>query len=187
MTAVGYARVSTKDQALDPQLDALARAGAERTFHDVASGKLASRPRLDAALDYLRRGDTLVITKLDRLGRSIAHLVQLAAVLRERGIELRVIDQGIDTSTPGGRLFFHILASIAEFERELIGERTRDGLTAARARGRRGGRPLVMDAARTALAQKMYDEQVPVIEIARRLRVARGTLYRHLQTGVRSG
>jgi DNA invertase Pin-like site-specific DNA recombinase len=129
----------------------------------------------------------LVITKLDRLGRSIAHLVQLAAELRRREIDLRVIDQGIDTATPGGRLFFHILAAIAEFERELIGERTRDGLTAARARGRKGGRPTVMDATRTALAQQMYDSGVSPTAIAQTLRVARGTLYRHLQTGVRSG
>jgi DNA invertase Pin-like site-specific DNA recombinase len=134
MTLLGYARISTSDQTADGQHDALAAAECERVFTGAASGKLARRPQLDAMLDYTRPHDVVVITHLDRLGRSIAHLVQLAGILQTREIDLRVLRQGIDTSTPSGRLTFHILASTAEFERDLISERTREGLAAARAR-----------------------------------------------------
>ncbi|MBV8933332.1 MAG: recombinase family protein, partial [Kutzneria sp.] len=140
MSLIGYARVSTRDQHPEAQTDALTEAGCERIFTDKASGKLARRPELDKTLEYLRDGDTLVVTKLDRLGRSVRNLVELSAELDRRGVGLRVLHQGIDTSTPGGRLFFHIIAGIAEFERDLISERTLDGLDAARARGRKGGR-----------------------------------------------
>jgi len=146
MTLIGYARVSTGDQSLDPQVDRLKEVGCEQVFSDHASGKLARRPQLDAALAYLRKGDILVITKLDRLGRSVRNLVELADILAEREIDLRVLDQGIDTSTIGGKLVFHIFSAIAEFERGLISERTHDGLAAARARGKKGGRrPVLSD------------------------------------------
>ncbi len=181
MSAVGYARVSTRDQHPEAQIDALTAAGCVRVFVDHASGKLARRPEMDKALDFLRAGDTLVITKLDRLGRSVHNLVELAAVLAERGIDLRVLDQGIDTSTPGGKLTFHILGAIAEFERDLISERTLDGLEAARARGRKGGRPSKLTAAKLATARKLYDaKEHTVQEIADIVGVGRSTLYRAL-------
>jgi DNA invertase Pin-like site-specific DNA recombinase len=150
-------------------------------FTDTASGKLARRPQLDQALDYLREGDELVITRLDRLGRSVKNLCELAEVLRDRKIDLRVIEQGIDTSTSGGRLFFHILAGIAEFERELLSERTLDGLEAARARGRKGGRPSVMTPDKARVAREMYDSKNYTIEqIAKTVGVSRTSLYRSL-------
>ncbi len=138
MPLIGYARVSTRDQHPEAQTDALATAGCEKTFTDHASGTLAKRPALDEALGYLRAGDTLVVTKLDRLGRSVRNLKQIVDDLQARHVGLRALSQGIDT-TPGGRLFFHMLAAIAEFEHDLIVERTHDGLAAARARGRKGG------------------------------------------------
>ncbi|MCU1670871.1 MAG: site-specific recombinase, invertase Pin, partial [Blastococcus sp.] len=141
MTRIGYGRVSTPDQNADAQHDALDAAGCERVFFDHGvSGKLARRPELDACLDYLRPGDTLVITKLDRLGRSVKNLVDQVLDLGTRNVDLVVISQGIDTTTPAGKLIFHVLAAIAEFERDLILERTLEGLAAARARGRKGGR-----------------------------------------------
>lgn len=180
MATIGYARVSTSDQYPDAQTDALTSAGCEMIFVDRASGKLARRPKLDAALDYLRAGDTLAVTKLDRLGRSLRHLLDLAAHLAGRGVDLRVLDQGIDTSTPGGRLFFAILGAIAEFERELLSERTRDGLDAARARGRQGGRRTVMTPQKLAAAQQLRDSGKTTTDIAAAVGVSRATLYRHL-------
>ncbi len=181
MTLLGYARVSTGDQSHDGQHDALAAAGCERVFSDTASGKLARRPQLDALLEYARAGDVVVITKLDRLGRSVAHLVELGALLQSRGIDLRVLHQGIDTTTPGGRLTFHILASIAEFERDLISERTRDGLAAARARGRKGGRRPALSPAKVAHARKLRDAgEHTMSEIADLVGCSRATLYRVL-------
>lgn len=181
MTLLGYARVSTPDQATDGQRDALTAAGCERIFTDVASGKLARRRQLDALLDYARAGDVVVITKLDRLGRSVAHLVELAGVLQSRGVDLRVLHQGIDTTTPGGRLTFHILASIAEFERDLISERTRDGLQAARARGRKGGRRPALSAAKVAHARTLRDGgEHTMTQIAELVGCSRATLYRVL-------
>jgi DNA invertase Pin-like site-specific DNA recombinase len=183
VTKIGYARVSTIDQNTDAQHDALRAAGCERVFTDHASGKLASRPQLDAALDYLRPGDALVITKLDRLGRSVAHLCDLAAVLREHGVDLAILNLGIDTSTPAGKLAFHMFAGIAEFERELISERTKEGLHAARARGRTGGRKPVMTPEKIAIAQQMYDSKEHTLEvIAQTVGVSRMSLYRHLDT-----
>ncbi|GAA1083734.1 DNA invertase Pin-like site-specific DNA recombinase [Pseudonocardia antarctica] len=181
MTLLGYARVSTGDQSTAAQRDALVAAGCDRVFADVASGKLARRPQLDALLDYARPGDVLVITKLDRLGRSVAHLVELGALLQSRGIDLRVLHQGIDTTTPGGRLTFHILASIAEFERDLISERTRDGLAAARARGRKGGRPPALSPAKLAHARTLRDGgKHTMTQIAELVGCSRATLYRVL-------
>ena len=181
MTVLGYARVSTADQNTDGQHDALSAAGCERIFTDTASGKLARRPQLDALLDYARSSDVVVITKLDRLGRSVAHLVELAAGFAERGIDLRVLHQGIDTSTPSGKLTFHVLAAIAEFERDMISERTREGLVAARARGRKGGRRPVMTAAKLETARTLYDAgQHTVAQIAAVIGVSRATVHRAL-------
>ena len=182
MAKVGYARVSTRDQNPDAQTDALTAAGCTEVFVDRASGKLAKRPELEQALKYLRAGeDTLVVTKLDRLGRSVKNLKDLADELQSRNIGLIALSQGIDTTTPGGRLFFHMLAAIAEFEHDLIVERTRDGLAAARARGRSGGRKLTMTPEKIARARQMYDERkYTVAEIARTVGVSRPTIYRHL-------
>lgn len=187
MAEIGYARVSTQDQHPEAQTDALAAAGCERVFVDRASGKLARRPELDKALAYLRPGDVLVVTKLDRLGRSVRNLIELAGELNEHGVGLRVLHQGIDTTTPGGKLFFHMIAAIAEFERDMITERTLDGLDAARARGRTGGRKPKITAAKLATARRMYDETGAdgkrahtVQEIADVIGVSRATLYRAL-------
>jgi DNA invertase Pin-like site-specific DNA recombinase len=182
MTAVGYARVSTPDQSLDAQTDLLTAAGCERVFSEKVSGKLATRPEWDKALDYARKGDVLVVTKLDRIGRSVHHLVEVVQYLREHGIGLRVLQQAIDTTTPGGMLVFHVFAAVAEFERELIVERTRDGLAAARARGRKGGRPAKMTASKLAIARQMYDSREhKMADIAAVVGVSRATLYRHLE------
>lgn len=181
MTLVGYARISTVDQNAEGQLDALTAAGCERIFTDKASGKLARRPELDAMLDYVREGDVLVITKLDRLGRSVANLVELSALLTSRKVDLKVLAQGIDTSTPSGKLLFHMLAAVAEFERDLISERTREGLEAARARGRKGGRRRVLTETKLTTAREMYDsKRYTVQQIADTVGCSRTTLYREL-------
>ena len=186
---VGYGRVSTRDQNLDGQRDALAAAGCDEIFIDKASGKLASRPALDKALMVAARtGDQLVVTKLDRLGRSLEHLIALSTQLQTRGVDLVVLDQGIDTSTADGRMFFQILGAIAEFEHALMSERTRDGLDAARARGRTGGQKPKLTPRQAKIAQAMYDElgndgrrAHTVQQIADAFDVTRPTIYRHLQ------
>lgn len=153
----------------------------DRGFVDHgASGKLARRPELDAALGYARAGDVLVITKLDRLGRSVRNLVELAADLERRGIGLQVLSQGIDTTTPSGRLLFHMLAAIAEFERDLLVERTQEGLAAARARGRKGGRPSVLTPNKVATARQLIDAgELSITQIAEVVGCSRATVYRH--------
>jgi DNA invertase Pin-like site-specific DNA recombinase len=179
----GYARVSTADQNIDHQIDALVRTGVDRSdvYHDVASGSKASRPQLDLVLKLLRAGDTLKITRLDRLGRSVLHLVTLGAELRERGVELHVVEQGIDTTTPEGRAMFGMLSVLAELQRELIVANTNDGLAAARARGRKGGRRPKLTDAQAALAQELYDSRTKTVqEIADLLNVPRTTIYGHL-------
>ena len=179
----GYARVSTADQNPDHQIDALQRAGVAREdiYVDHASGAKASRPELDNVLRLLRDGDTLKITRLDRLGRSVLHLVTLGAELRERGVGLHVIEQGIDTSTAEGRAMFGMLSVLAELQRELIVANTRDGLAAARARGRNGGRRPKLDAEQVVLAQQLYDAgEKTVRQIADLFGVPRTTVYGHL-------
>ena len=179
----GYARVSTTDQNPDHQIDTLLRAGVARdNIHlDTASGAKASRPQLDLALKLLRAGDTLTITRLDRLGRSVLHLVTLGAELRERGVELHVIDQGIDTATAEGRAMFGMLSVLAELQRELIVANTHDGLQAARARGRRGGRRRKLTPQQATLAQQLYDAgEHTVQQIADIFGVPRTTVYGHL-------
>lgn len=186
---VGYGRVSTRDQHPEAQHDALIAARCDEIFIDKASGKLASRPQLDKALlSANRAGDQLVITKLDRLGRSLENLIELSKALDDRGVDLVVLDQGIDTSTPVGRMFFHVLGAVAEFEHALISERTLDGLAAARARGRRGGPKPKLGTRQVQLAQAMYDEIGPggkrrytVAEIATEFGVTRPTIYRYLE------
>ena len=179
----GYARVSTPDQNPTHQVDALARAGVDaRNIHiDYAGGAKASRPELDGVLTRLRGGDTLVITRLDRLGRSVLHLITLGADLRERGIGLQVLEQDIDTSTAEGRAMFGMLSVLAEFQRELIVANTRYGLAAARARGRIGGRPSKLSGDQIALAQQLYDGgEKTVAQIAAMFNIPRTTVYGHL-------
>jgi len=181
MAKIGYGRVSTRDQNPDSQRDALTEAGCDKIFIDKASGKLASRPELDAALVYARAGDTFVITRLARAARSLRHLLELADTLRERGIDLLVLKQGIDTSTPTGRLAFHMLGAIDEFQRELIVEGTHEGLASARARGRNGGRRASLTATQIRMARDMYDKQEHTVQdIADTFHTSRATIYRAL-------
>ena len=182
---IGYARVSTRDQNLDLQLDALKRAGCERIYQDVASGSKTARPALDELLGQVRAGDVLVIWKLDRMGRSLKHLVELVGNLIERKVGLLSLNDPIDTTSAQGRLVFNLFASLAEFERELIRERTQAGLSAARARGRMGGRPkgLTPRAQATAMvAETLYRERkLSVAAIAQKLHVSKSTLYSYLR------
>lgn len=176
---IGYARVSTGDQHLDLQLDALRVAGCSRIFQDVASGAKTDRPQLAAALDYLRSGDTLCVWRLDRLGRSLPHLIETVTMLDERHIAFRSLTESIDTATAGGRLVFHVFGALASFERELVVERTQAGLAAARARGRIGGRKPKLTGHKRRLALDLYDaKELTVQEIADSLGVSRATIYR---------
>ncbi len=177
---IGYARISTDDQNLDLQLDALRAAGCERLCTDQTSGAAKVRRGLDEAMKLLRADDTLVIWKLDRLGRTVKGLVDLVEQLQEQGIQFRSLTDGIDTSTPAGRFFFHVMAAMAQMERELIKERTKAGLVAARARGRMGGRKPKMTESKMTAAKKLLDAGTPAIDIAKNLGVARATLYRAL-------
>lgn len=177
---VGYARVSTRQQDLDLQRDALEHAGVEKVYWEKVSARKEDRPELAKALDYCRAGDVLVVYKLDRLGRSLKELLEIVSGLEQRGIGFRSLREALDTTTPGGRLVFHIFASLAEFERDLIRERTMAGLQAARARGRKGGRKPKMDERKIALARKlMADPDYSVSEICETLGVSSSTLYRH--------
>lgn len=185
---IGYGRVSTRDQHPEAQHDALTAAGCEEVFVDKASGTLARRPELDKALLAANRaGDQLVVTKLDRLGRSLEHLIELSKQLQAKQVDLVVLDQGIDTSTAVGRLFFSIIGAIAEFEHALMSERTIDGLSAARARGRTGGQKPKLGPRQVKLARQMYEElgddgrrRYTVAQIAAEFGVTRPTIYRHL-------
>ncbi len=181
---VGYARVSTQDQDPALQLDALKAAGCEKVFTEKASGAQRERPQLQAALDYMREGDTLVIWKLDRLARSLKQLIETVEGLATRGIGLRSLTEAIDTTTSGGKLIFHIFGALAEFERGVIRERTRAGLDAARARGRTGGRPPALSPDDLAAAKALLrDPDITVEQVARRLGVVPSTLYRHIPGG----
>ncbi|TPG38557.1 recombinase family protein [Roseomonas nepalensis] len=178
---LGYMRVSTAEQNLALQRDALTAIGCERLYEDICSGALTDRPGLTKALDQLRAGDTLVVWKLDRIGRSLGHVVELVAGLQGRGIGLKVLTGGIDTTSSTGRLVFGIFATLAEFERDLIRERTMAGLAAARARGRNGGRPRLMTAAklRTAMAM-MADRSNAASDVAGQLGISLSTLYAYM-------
>jgi DNA invertase Pin-like site-specific DNA recombinase len=177
---LGYARVSTDEQDEALQLDALEAAGCHRIFTDKASGSTTSRPALDSLLEQIRGDDQLVVWRLDRLGRSLRHLIDVFTDLQERRVEVVSLTEAIDTSTPGGKLVFHVFGALAEFERDLIRERTRAGLAAARARGRVGGRPSVWTNEKLATAQKMHAEGAEVSSIARVLGVSRASVYRAL-------
>lgn len=175
----GYARVSTDDQNLDSQTDALMAAGAERIFADKISGSLRKRPQLDQLLDQLRQGDVIVVTKYDRLARSLRDLLDIVEAIKARGGGFRSLAEDIDTTTPAGRLVFHVFASIAQFERERISERTREGLEAAKKRGRVGGRPPALSAAQRDEVRRMRDEEGRrLTEIAQLFRVSVKTVRR---------
>lgn len=178
---VGYARVSTAEQSLDLQRDALTSAGCETIYTDVASGARDDRPGLGEALKALRKGDVFVVWKLDRVGRSLPHLVQLVTELQNKDVGFRVLTDNIDTTTATGRLVFHLFAALAEFERSLIVERTRAGLDAARARGRQGGRPPKMTPAKIRMAMTlMADPRNVAQDIAAHLDISTATLYRYV-------
>src|SRR5918911_1532771 len=174
---IGYARVSTQDQTLDLQLDALKKEGCEKFYTDTASGAKAEREGLEEALNYAREGDILVVWRLDRLGRSLRHLIETITLLNNRKVGFKSITENIDTTTSGGKLVFHIFGALAEFERDIIRERTTAGLNAARARGRLGGRPKAKSLdtpKKIALAQSLYDNENNTIdEICRTLHVSR--------------
>jgi DNA invertase Pin-like site-specific DNA recombinase len=179
---IGYARVSTHEQTLTLQQDALQKAGCNKLFTDTASGAKTERIGLEAALSYVRKGDTLVVWRLDRLGRSLPHLIATMTELEERGIGFKSLTENIDT-TSGGKLIFHIFGALAEFERNLIRERTQAGLIAARARGRIGGRPKALTGKKLSIAQSLYDDpKNSIADICRMLKISKATLYRAIQT-----
>jgi DNA invertase Pin-like site-specific DNA recombinase len=177
LAQIGYARVSTLDQDPALQLDALAAAGCTKVFEDRASGVRADRAGLQTALNYLRDGDVLVTWKLDRLGRNLPHLIETVAALEKRGVGFRSITEAIDTTTPSGRLVFHLFAALGQFERDLIQERTRAGLAAAAARGRLGGRKRVITSEKLDRARAMVTKGLTVREAASRLKVGKTALY----------
>ena len=182
---VGYARVSTDDQTLALQLDALQAAGCEKVFRDTISGTKTERPGLSKALDHVRNGDLLVVWRLDRLGRSLSHLIELIQTLEGRGVGFRSLTEQIDTTTSGGKLIFHIFGALAEFERNLIRERTMAGLQAARSRGRKGGRPKKPNTdTKIVMAKQLHaDPNNSITDICKTLGVSRATLYRYLSLG----
>jgi DNA invertase Pin-like site-specific DNA recombinase len=176
---IGYARISTEDQNLDAQLDALNGAEAGRIFADKISGSKRQRPELDRLLDQLRDGDVVIVTKYDRLARSLRDLLDIVQAISDRGAGFRSLAEDIDTTTPSGQLVFHVFASIAQFERERISERTREGLDAARRRGRVGGRPPALSSAQRTEVRRMRDEELrPLPEIAQLFRVSVKTIRR---------
>jgi DNA invertase Pin-like site-specific DNA recombinase len=184
---IGYARVSTNEQNLNLQRDALLKAGvsAKNIYTDTITGTKSERPGLSQALSHLRAGDTLVVWRLDRLGRSLTHLIETVTALKQQGIAFQSITEHIDTATATGQLVFHIFGALAEFERNLINERTMAGLEAARARGRRGGRPRLKSAAgKVAMAKKLYRDRILSIpEICKTLNISKATLYRWVNVG----
>lgn len=178
MAIIGYARISTSDQSTDLQRDALLAAGCSRIFSDEMSGARADRPGLKQALDYVREGDTLAVWRLDRVGRSVAHLIEVVGELERRGVALQSLTEQIDTSSPSGKLVFHVFSAIAEFERNLIRERVTAGLEAARKRGRIGGRPKVVDAAKARSIRAMKSQGLTTSEILESAQISRATLFR---------
>jgi DNA invertase Pin-like site-specific DNA recombinase len=178
---IGYARVSKIDQNLNLQIDALKRVGCSKIFTDQVSGSIKSRPQLEQALDFLRSRDILVVWRLDRLGRSLRHLIELVAELQAKEIGFRSITEAMDTTTSGGKLIFHIFGALAEFERNVIQERTRAGLEAARARGRKGGRKPKLTEKQQQVAVKLYHEKAHTVEeICRIMGISKPTLYSYI-------
>ena len=181
---IGYARVSTEEQDTAMQRDALLAAGCERLFEETASGSRVDRRQLQAALEFARPDDTIVVWKLDRLARSLSQLIQTVEALERRGVGILSLTETINSTTAGGKLIFHIFGALAEFERGVIRERTREGLMAARRRGRVGGRPRALSLADITVARTLLaDPAIPVAEIAKRLNVSPATFYRHLRGG----
>jgi DNA invertase Pin-like site-specific DNA recombinase len=178
MAIIGYARISTSEQSTDLQRDALLAAGCIRIFSDEMSGARADRPGLRQALDYVREGDTLAVWRLDRVGRSVSHLIEVVGELERRGVGLQSLTEQIDTSSPSGKLVFHLFSAIAEFERNLIRERVTAGLEAARKRGRIGGRPKVVDAAKARSIRAMRAQGMTTREILESAQISRATLFR---------
>jgi len=177
---VGYARVSTQDQNLELQHDALKEAGCERIFEDKMSGAKAARPGLMEAISFMRAGDTLVIWKLSRLGRSLKQLIETVQALQEKSIELKSLNESLDTATATGKLLFHIIAAFAQFERDNMIENTKAGLDAARARGKKGGRPKKLDDKKAQLAREWsQDKNRSVKEICDLLKISRATYYNY--------
>jgi DNA invertase Pin-like site-specific DNA recombinase len=180
---IGYARVSSDDQNLDLQRDALRHAGCERLYEEKESGGKTDRPELSRTMEVLRPGDTLIVWRLDRLGRSLKHLIEVVEELEAKGVGFRSVTEAIDTTTSGGKLVFHIFAALAEFERTLIRERTKAGLAAARARGRKGGRKPALEGKRLAQARALRaDPSLAVEDICKTLGVSRATFYRYTTT-----
>ena len=177
---IGYARVSTDEQNLDLQRDALQKADCELIFEDQVSGTKARRPGLEDALSHLCSGDTLVVWRLDRLGRSLRHLIETVNMLQERGVGFKSLQESIDTTTSGGKLVFHIFGALAEFEREIIRERTKAGLEAARSRGRHGGPKYKLNQNQVAMARQLWATNTPVKEICQTLGISRATFYRYV-------
>ena len=178
MSKIGYARVSTRGQNHDSQVDELTAYGCDRIYTDHITGKLASRPEWDQCLASLAKGDVLVITRLSRAARSLKHMIELSEDLKERGVDLVVLKQAIDTSTPTGRFTFHILAAMDELTRELIVENTNEGLASAKARGHLGGRPRALSPAQVKQARTLIDSGTPAAQVARTFKVSRASLYR---------
>jgi DNA invertase Pin-like site-specific DNA recombinase len=183
---IGYARVSTQDQNLELQREALAKAGCQKVFEDQISGTRADRPGLAMAKEMLREGDTLVVWKLDRLGRSVKQLVDLVGELQQQGVQFKSLTDAIDTGTPSGRFFFHVMASLAEMERDLIVERTRAGLEVARQLGRKGGRKPKMTESKIESAKKLLASGMPPRDVAQNLSVSVPTLYRWVPASVQA-
>lgn len=180
---IGYARVSTADQYLAMQEDALKNTGCEEIYKDIVSGAKTARPGLHSALSHLRKGDTLVVWRLDRLGRSLAHLIQTIKELNDKGIGFKSLQENIDTTTSSGQLIFHIFGALAQFERELIRERTNAGLKAARIRGCMGGRPVQLNKQEIRKLKKHYDKgDLSVMEICKLFNITKPTLYRYLKS-----
>ncbi|MGO2356344.1 MAG: recombinase family protein [Marinomonas foliarum] len=185
---IGYARVSTDDQNLNLQRDALSQAGCEQLFEDMLSGAKAERPGLKQALQYARSEDTIVVWRLDRLSRSLKDLIEMVTLLESKGIGLKSLQEAIDTSSSSGKLIFHIFGALAEFERNLIRERTQAGLQAARARGRKGGRPKSLNRDKQALAVKLYDEKKHTVDqICEMMGISKPTLYKYIEALKSSG
>jgi DNA invertase Pin-like site-specific DNA recombinase len=181
---IGYARVSTHDQTLHLQKDALEKAGCEQIFTDTVSGTKAERKGLTAALSHLRAGDMLVVWRLDRLGRSLRHLIDTITALAERGVGFKSLQENIDTTTSGGKLVFHIFGALAEFEREIIRERTQAGLASARSRGKVGGRPRTLSPKEIQMLNSMaQDKSLTVADICKTLGIGRTTFYRYVKSG----
>lgn len=181
MALIGYARVSTAEQDTALQTDALRKIGCERIFEDMASGAKGERPGLASALAYLRDGDVLVVWRLDRLGRSLQHLIEVIGALEARGVGFRSLTESIDTTTPGGRLIFHVFGALGQFERDLIRDRTKAGLAAAAARGRKGGRKPAVTADKLQRARELIANGLNVREAAARLKIGKTSLYTALQ------